>query len=598
MRGHRSADPVAPAAAMAAACCALASELVAAQVQFVDATASSGLGGFTHSPNSLSVPGLNEWIMGGIGVGDFNGDGWPDIYVPRGGAGADRLYMNNGGGNFTNRAPEWGISLAHAGNGVACADFDGDGRTDIYVTSYGTALDNLGQVGRHRLYRNTGTGFVDVATAVGVHRSATTGSVANGAAWGDYDLDGDLDLAVAGWSSVHFGNRVFRNDGGVFTEVTPPVLLSAVTWGFQPAFVDLTGDGFPELLFAADFETGRAFVNQRDGSFQLATEELGLGIDDNGMGHCVADFDRDGLPDYFVTSIHMDVPNAGMYNGNTLYMQGADAVPFREEALARGCSDGGWGWGVVAVDLDHDGWEDMVEANGRNAGQWANEQEYVYRNTGGGVFERLGATTGLNLAADSRAVALIDHDRDGDMDVLVLVNAGPLKLYRNDSVKSGGWLQLDLSRGDGSRVAPHGIGSLVEVRQTQGAKGGEGAKGEREIVLRRFVHFGSSYNASSEHLVHVGLPDAVAPADVRIEWPSGQTTVIGAVAPNQRLAVTAPARSDLDADGAVGKGDLAALMGAWGGTDLADRAVRAADLDRDGVVGARDLAILLSEWSR
>ena len=119
----------------------------------------------------------------------------------------------------------------------------------------------------------------------------------------------------------------------------------------------------------------------------------------------------------------------------------------------------------------------MVEANGRNAGQWANEQEYVYRNTGGGVFERLGATTGLNLAADSRAVALIDHDRDGDMDVLVLVNAGPLKLYRNDSVKSGGWLQLDLSRGDGSRVAPHGIGSLVEVRQTQGAKGGEGAKG-------------------------------------------------------------------------------------------------------------------------
>ena len=136
------------------------------------------------------------------------------------------------------------------------------------------------------------------------------------------------------------------------------------------------------------------------------------------------------------------------------------------------------------------------------------------------------------------------------------------------------------------------------MRQTQGAKGGEGAKGEHEIVLRRFVHSGSSYNASSEHLVHVGLPDASAPVEVRIKWPSGQTTVIDGVQTNQRLAVTAPARSDLDADGAMGKGDLAALMGAWGGTDLADRAVRAAYLDRDGVVGARDLAIMLSEWSR
>ncbi len=595
MRGHRSVTPIASAVGIAAASGAIA----AAQVQFFDATASSGLSGFTHSPNSLAVPGLNEWIMGGIGVGDFNGDGWPDIYVPRGGAGADRLFMNNGDGTFTNRAPEWGISLAHAGNGVACADFDGDGRIDIYVTSYGTALDNLGQIGRHRLYRNLGSSFVDVATAVGVHRSATTGSVANGAAWGDYDLDGDLDLAVAGWSSVHFGNRVFRNDGGVFTETTPPVLLSAVTWGFQPAFVDITGDGFPELLIAADFETGRAFVNLRNGSFQLATDELGLGIDDNGMGHCVADFDRDGLPDYYVTSIHMDAPNPGMYNGNTLYMQRTEGVPFREEAVKRGCSDGGWGWGVVAVDLDHDGWEDMVEVNGRNAGQWANEQEYVYRNTGGGVFERLGASTGLNLAADARANALIDYDRDGDMDLLILVNAGPLNLYRNDSVKSGGWLQVELSRSEGSRVAPHGLGSVVEVRQVQGARGGGGeGEGSEEVGLRRFVHSGSGYNASSEHLVHVGLPDASASVELRVEWPSGQTTVLGPLTPNQRISVAAPARSDLDGDDRVGTGDVAALLAAWGGLDPANRAMRAADLDRDGVVGPRDLLRLLSDWSR
>ena len=129
-----------------------------------------------------------------------------------------------------------------------------------------------------------------------------------------------------------------------------------------------------DRLIAADFETGRAFRNLANGQFALATGELGLGLDDNGMGHAIGDFDRDGRPDYYVTSIHMDQPNAGMYNGNTLYMQQASGN-FVELASARGCSDGGWGWGTAAVDLNHDGWEDIVEVNGRNAGEWANEPE-------------------------------------------------------------------------------------------------------------------------------------------------------------------------------------------------------------------------------
>jgi hypothetical protein len=181
-------------------------------IQFTDVSVAAGLGGFNFTPNTLAVPGLNEWIMGGIGVGDFNGDGWPDLFIPRGGSGTDRLYINLGNGTFENQAVAWGIAQAHAGNGVACGDFDRDGDIDIYVSSYGTAQDNLGQIGRHRLYRNDGGFFTEVAVAFGVHVSAPTGSVANGAAWGDFDLDGDLDLAVAGWSSVHTGNRLFRNE--------------------------------------------------------------------------------------------------------------------------------------------------------------------------------------------------------------------------------------------------------------------------------------------------------------------------------------------------------------------------------------------------
>ena len=121
-----------------------AGDAVAQSVLFTDVTTPAGLGGFTITPNSLSVPGLNEWIMGGVGIGDFNGDGWPDIFVPRAGTGTDRLYINLGNGTFANQAVQWGVAFAHAGNGVACADFDRDGDTDIYVSSYGTSLGNLG----------------------------------------------------------------------------------------------------------------------------------------------------------------------------------------------------------------------------------------------------------------------------------------------------------------------------------------------------------------------------------------------------------------------------------------------------------------------
>ena len=560
-----------------------AAPALAQSILFTDVSSAAGLTTFTHSPNSLMVPSVNEWIMGGIGVGDFNGDGWPDFFVPRGGAGADRLYINLTNGTFSSVAVAWGVSVAHAGNGVACADFDRDGDTDIFVSSYGTGNDNLGQIGKHRLYRNQGSSFVEVAASVGLNTSATTGSVANGVAWGDIDLDGDLDLAMAGWSSTHFGNKLFRNDGATFADVTPAFLASTLTWGFQPALVDMTGDGFPELLIAADFETGRAFRNLADGQFALATAAMGLGLDDNGMGHAIGDFDRDGLPDYYVTSIHMDVPNAGMYNGNTLYMN-AGAGPFVEVAAARGCDDGGWGWGTAAVDLDHDGWEDLVEVNGRNASEWANEQEYIYRNLGNGSFSRIGAASGIALAADARAVSTLDYDRDGDMDLLVLVSYGAIKLYRNDSTMAGRWLQVKLNAAASTRCAPHGLGAVVEC--TAGS-----------VVQKRWMHGGTGYNSNNEYLAHFGIPTAKGSVTVKIDWPSGQTTVLAGVTANQRLEVAAPARSDINASGGVGAPDLAALLSAWDLADRTRRSMRAVDLNNDGQVGAADLAVLLSDWT-
>lgn len=574
--GWRPGAYLAPLAALAAPA------VSCAQIMLTDVTPGSGLDLFSHNPNSLSVPGLLEWTMGGFGIADFDSDGWPDIFVPRGGVGTDRLFINGRNGTFVNAATAYGVAAVHAGNGVACADFDRDGDTDIFVTSFGSGSDNLGQVGKHRLYRNDGGTFREVAVQAGVSTTSTSVSTAAGAAWGDIDLDGDLDLAVCGYSQTADGNRLFRNDGGTFTDLTGSGFAVQGTWGFQPLFVDTTGDGFPELLIAADFGTSRALRNQRNGTFAMATAEFGMGVDHNGMGICAADIDRNGAVDVVVTSIFNDNPPKDHHNGNALYLNsGAGACT--QEAAARGCVDGGWGWGVVAADLDHDGWEDLVEVNGRNAGEWANEPEYIYRNTGVG-FERLAAETGFTVSADARCVGTLDFDRDGDLDLLVLMNTGPLRLFRNDSQRLGRWLELELRSDAGSRCAPHGFGAVVEC-EAGGA------------TIRRWVHSGSGYQSSSEPLVHIGIPGKALVATVRVLWPSGQTSVRTGVALDSRVAIDAPPRADIDADGVIGPADVAAVVACWGSVDRAQRAVRAADANGDGAVNARDLTAVLSAWT-
>lgn len=555
-----------------------------AQVVLTNVTQSSGLGNFVHSPNFLAVPSNYEWLMGGLAVGDFDGDGWPDLFVPRGGQGADALFLNDRDGTFTNMAAAWGVASAHAGNGATAADFDGDGDVDIFVTSYGTALTNLGQVGRNRLYRNDGGSFVDVAGAMGVRFTGGTMSSGDGAAWGDIDLDGDLDLVAAAWIAAAEGNRLFRNDGPAFTDLTGLEIDFGSRHGFQPTIVDITGDGFPEILLSADYGTSGAFVGEGGRNFVARESELGLGIDSNAMGGCVADLDANGAPDWYVTSIFRDdAPAKGPFNGNALYMNDGGGVCV-EQAVGRGCNDGGWGWGVVAVDLDHDGWEDLVEVNGVAGGEWVGEQEYVFRNLGGAMFERLGNETGLQLANDVRCVATLDFDRDGDLDLAFLINRVGLRLYRNDSPPDAAWLEIDLVGGAGTSCAPHGFGALVEVEA-----GGR--------THRRWVHGGSGFRSSSEPVVHFGLGASETIDRLRVQWPNGQDSEWTSIAPRQRLVIHAPGRGDLDGDGSVGLEDLAILFGRWGGIDRADRGSRIADLDADGQVGPLDLVRLLDRWT-
>ncbi len=554
----------------------------AGSVQFVDRSVETGVL-FQHSPSYQMIPPAQVYMMSGAAVGDFNDDGLPDLFALGGGNTPDRLFINQGDGTFTNEAPAWGVDALHGGCGACVGDFDGNGLPDIFVSSFGTGSNGQGQLGKNRLYRNEGgAAFVDVAADAGVNQNTVLTPSAFGCAWGDYDLDGDLDLAVLAWFANANGNRLYRNEGdGTFTDVTgTAIVFPPGTWGFQPAFADMDGDGWPELLVAADFKTSRYFRNNGDGTFTNWTLQSGTGLDENGMGQTIGDIDNDGKLDWYVTSIYMAVPSPSTGSGNKLYRATAPHA-FVEIGQAAGVHEGGWGWGAVAVDVDNDGLLDLVEVNGRPAGEWINVQEYLWINNGDLTFTEVALSSGLDYVGEGRTIVWLDHDRDGRLDLVIGFNQDNLRLYRNET-EGGNWLHLNFDTRNNPHIAPHGLGARVKLMA-----GGQ--------TIMRYVDGGSSFLGTSEPAAHFGLGSLRSIDKVRIEWPRGYVTEILNPSINQHLTVHAPDLADLNGDGAVDAADLGMLLLRWGKATQPGELV--ADLNGDGVVDAADLGIMLLAWT-
>ena len=492
-------------------------------------------------------------MTGGAAVGDFNRDGWQDVFLLVGGGALDALYLNNGDGTFTDHAAAAGVAWSHRGLAAAVGDFDGDGWQDLFVTSLGESSGDR-RPGAHRLYRNLGTPggdpggvprFEEVAESAGVATTATPRPDGMGAAFGDYDLDGDLDLFVTGYQ-YHDGNKLFRNDGGRFTDVTVAALGPALdvdvldTWGFAPAWVDMDGDRFPELLIAGDYGTSRYFLNDGGRHFRDLTAASGTGVGAMGMGSAFGDFDGDGRFDWYLTSVYARTGTESVRNGNQLYLN-EGRHRFREASVAAGVNHGGWGWGAVAADLNHDGVLDLVTTNGWTRAnhqgdmEWLSEPTRVYlgRGVAGGgeagtevpAFDFAQEQVGLRHRDQGRGLIAFDYDNDGDRDILIVNLRGPVTLFRNDLAGSGtNYLRVFLDRGRSRAVAPDGIGALVSIRA-----------GEAE--QRRYVGGEGVYLGSGELSAHFGVGAAAVIDELTVTWPDGTVTALPSVPANQTLTI-------------------------------------------------------------
>lgn len=537
-----------------------------AGLRFEDAAVPTGLV-HTHGTTPSLLLLAASHAAGGA-AGDFNGDGLHDLFVLGGGAHLDRMFVANPDGTFTDMTAAWGLDRLHHAYGASAADFDSDGDLDLFITSYGPS-NGLPQIRRHLLLRNDGQPgsdqrtFVNIADSAGLNSFQTAIIDGTGSGWGDYDLDGDLDLFVCAYRNQHAGNRLYRNDGpdnqGVwrFTDVTVQAGLSyTATQGFLPRFADMNGDRYPELLLIADTGSSKYFVNNTNGTFTLRNDLAGGLGTANAMGVDVGDVNNDGLFDWYVTNISYD----GI--GNVLLVQNPDGS-FTDRATDTGVWQGYWGWGTLINDFDHDGHLDIAETNG-GVGQFAGRPSLLYLNDGDGVsFRERGADLGFVHNGQGRGLLRMDIDHDGDLDLVVICNNQPMGVFRNTLIgpdrttpPGANWLRVVLDTSARPTLAPEGIGSVVRTVTSLGPR-------------RTQVDNASNHCTTSPAEAHLGLGADTTLAWVRVEWADGTHTTVSSVNANQVLRVTAPAHpADFDGSGAVDASDAAAFVQAFLAGDL------------------------------
>jgi len=540
-------------------------------VVFEDITKKAGLSGWVHKMGVPQKTFIVETNGSGVGLLDYDNDGWLDIYLVNGSTfdaldGKEApphaaLFHNNHDGTFTDVAAKAGVTNDRWGYGVSIADFDNDGWPDIYV----------GNCGKNRLYHNNHDGtFTDIAEKAGV----ALGNWSPGSTWGDYDGDGLLDLYVTGYvhfdrdnlpiagtkavgyancqyrgASVNCGPRglkgepdhLFHNNGdNTFTDVTVKAGVEDkdAYYGFSTIFVSLNGNGKPDLVVGNDSEPNFLYINKGDGTFDDQSYVSGFALNKDGreiasMGIAAGDYENNGLVDFFVTDFGDDY--------KVLYHNDGDAS-FSDVSYKAGVAQTTIpfvGWGDGFLDYDNDGWLDLFMTNGHVYPQvddhdWGTtfaERPLLFHNEKGGKFSYVPPVKGSGLAVvtPGRGAAFGDLFNDGKIDVIINPIDGPPVLLRNVNPDHHHWVEMQLVG------APKSATSKGSPRDATCATVYLSANGMR---MRQDVLSSGSYISSNDRRLHFGLGDSLDSGTAEIHWPSGAKETVKIPAEDRIYTIT------------------------------------------------------------
>ncbi|MGC2695923.1 MAG: CRTAC1 family protein [Candidatus Angelobacter sp.] len=504
-------------------------------LQFADITQSSGIR-FVHKNGAFGKKYLPEALGPGCAFIDYDNDGYPDILLVNGkgwsgheepGGGTLKLYHNNRNGTFTDVTAAAGLGLSVYGMGVAIGDYDNDGYDDIFVTA----------VGQSHLFHNNHNGtFKDVTREAGLWGIT---EFSTSAAWVDYDRDGKLDLIVGNyvdWSPQKdikctldgtnksyctpesypgVSPRLWHNLGdGKFEDVTRKTgLYDPSSKVLGVTVLDYDGDGWPDLLFANDTQPNKLFVNNKNGTFTDKGVQAGIafsedGIARAGMGVDAGDYDHSGRPSIIISNFSNQMMSLYHNEGNGLFVDEAPRSEIGHDSLLT------LGFSCFFFDYDLDGWPDIFVANGHIEDDIEKIQQrikyrqppHLFQNKGGGKFQdvalQMGKSFGLPRLA--RGAAFADIDNDGFLDVLVTTNGGTPVLFHNPGGPNHG-LRIKLV---GTKSNRDGIGAVVRLKN--------GADSQYQML-----HSGG-YLSQSELVLTFGLGKATRAESLEITWPSGQ----------------------------------------------------------------------------
>jgi len=496
---------------------------------------------------------LRMFTSGGsaVAVGDYDNDGYEDIFVTDSDTGkANHLFHNNGDLTFTDVAVAAGVAGGNDPRSVVSDalwfDYDNDGKLDLLLARFGTPI----------LYHNEGNGkFKNVTASAGLTKFANTiGVIAF-----DFDNDGHLDLLFANYfrpvnlldlKDPHVlpndldnatnggGVTLWRNTGkGAFEDVTEKTGLGKVNgWALDVGHGDFNNDGLQDIYIACDYGTDHLFMNNGNGTFREVTEKSTGWDTKKGMNVDVADYDNDGWLDIYVTNITDEY----MKECNMLWHNSGDGT-FTDVAKETGTCNTGWGWAAKFSDFDNDGWQDLFVVNGlRSAGPesyvplllpvlttpglditdvnnwpdiggrtWSGYQKkHLFRNLANGSFKEIASDAGVDNALDGRGIGVGDFDNDGRLDIVQTNADQPLLFYHNVTANPGNWIELKL------------IGSGKSNRDAIGARIRLVAGGLTQI---REIDGGNGYSSQSTRRAHFGLGHTEKIDHLEIRWPSGRT---------------------------------------------------------------------------